>query len=136
MIHRLNDAVHGLGATLMKLDPVAVYHQSVAKDEGLASDSMGSVSRARALVADMTGGASRGMVGWLRDRVTGDDYLLVVNKDLAAARAFTVRLTPAVRGLQRVLDGAAQAAAIDTTARSFTTPALDPGSGALYHVVR
>lgn len=135
-IRSLNTEVRGLGATLMRLDPVGVYHQNASNDEGIDADRIADTRRSRKLVADMTGGSNRGMVGWLRDRANGDDYLFVVNKDVSTARAFTVSLAPALRGVERITTAGPISAPCDTVARTFTTASLAPGAGALYHVIR
>ncbi len=133
---RLNRDLHALGRELAKLDPVAAYHQDVRGEEGLERDALASPERSRELVADVMGGAGRGLVGWLRERGTGTDHLFVVNKDRARSRRFTVALTPRVRAVTRLGTARPEPVTLGADRRTFATPLLAPGAGALFRIER
>lgn len=132
----VNATLAEFGPTLMRLDPVAAYHQNVTGEEGLADKAIASRSRSREVIEDMTGGANQGLVGWLRDRWNGEDYLFVVNKDLRVPQSFTLQLAAAPRAVEWKTGSGSRDVMPGPGARSFTTALLEPGAGALYRLVR
>src|SRR5207248_6716062 len=91
----LDVELHALGPTLMRLDAIAAY-QSDNADGLYLPENEPVVTDARRVYNIVTNVSSAGhaLVGYFKDRVTRDDYILVVNKDTAptATQAFTVYL--------------------------------------------
>lgn len=134
-LRELNRSLLDLGPTLVALQPLAVVHQSVAGWRDIADEALGDARRPRGAIADLTGGRGAGMVGVLRNPRTQEVYLLVVNKDLAKARRFQVRLAAAPRAVERIAAGG-RPAPVAITGAEFETPSLAAGGGALFRIVR
>ena len=135
-IRRLNAEVHRLGATLFLLDPVAVLHTALGGQIGIESDLFANPAHPRTPVAAVANGDSACMVGYLRDRGRGGDYLLVVNKDVDAPHSFTLRLAGAADTVYRVSRATGALVRVGSNLRSLVVPGLAPGGGELFRIVR
>ena len=135
-LRTLNLALRALGPTLLALEPLGALHQSAFEQTGLDSVLFSSPTRDRSIVRDLTGGNGDGFVGLFRHRITGDTYLMVVNKNIRSARTFTVALAHAATRVERISQktGANEVVARDTD--QFDTPSLPPGGGELFRLVR
>jgi hypothetical protein len=123
-----------LGPVLMRLDPVAVRHQSAGGHEGIAGEVIGTPAAGDGLVRKITGGGGQAVAGHLRDRATGADYLYVVNRGLRAAADFTLELARHIVAVERVTGADTAPVRVASSGSRFTVRGLPPGSGALYRV--
>lgn len=128
----LNAELQALGPTLMRLEPEAAFHASANRFKLPAADA----TLASRLVSGVSGRNSQGMVGCFKSRATGEDYLLVVNKDTRLAQGFRLALTSSADTVYRVgkADGRLLRVAVD--AASFDTGVIAPGGGELFRVAR
>lgn len=130
----LHRTLAALGPTLMRLEPVQAYHQDPGPHEGMRRHALPRRGEGNGVVR-MEGGAGQGLVGWLRDSRTGEDFLYVVNKDLRSPRSFEVELGVAPAAVEW-LSADTLEVPFDRARRTFATAALEPGSGALFRLVR
>jgi hypothetical protein len=73
------------------------------------------------------------MAGTLRDRDTGEDWVIVVNKSLDRSATFGLTLARPVAGVDAIgADGVAKA--LTVSAGHLTVPKLAPGGAALLHL--
>lgn len=136
-VRQLNQEIKALGETLIHLDGIATYHEALQGQAGIDAELLGGPGQ---LVTAMTSRTVSGdyandaMVGYLKERVTGDDYLLVVNKSTTGTRNFTVTLGAAPTGLKRIdkSTGAAVDHPFDDSTRTFSVTNLAPGDGELF----
>lgn len=130
-IRDFDRSLAAIGPTLMRLDPVTVIHQSAAGSIGIDSDTLPPAPRPGARIADVRGGDRRALVGWLKDRENGDDYVFLVNKDLARSRSFQVKLGGPARTARRIgADGRTRT----LSGGVLASPLLAPGEGALFRI--
>jgi hypothetical protein len=92
------------------------------------------------IVTQLTGSiaADSGMVGYLKDRFDGTDYLLVVNKAVRLQQSYQVTLGSAASQVYEISAATGQPVLVASgvsAGGSFTTGLLDPGGGRLYKIV-
>jgi hypothetical protein len=132
-VRSLDRTLRAWGPTLMRLIPLAVLHQSVSGAEGIDGDTFGAVGAPASAVNGMSGGGGAGMAGTLRDRDTGEDWVIVVNKSLDRSATFGLTLARPVAGVDAIgADGVAKA--LTVSAGHLTVPKLAPGGAALLHL--
>jgi hypothetical protein len=123
-------AVRRLGPVLMRLDPVAVSHEG-----GAPADAASDASQAPpSIVKRIRGGGGQGLVGFLRDRGTGENYLFVVNKGLEKTADFRIDLTQDCNGVLEITSADSAAVRIANAGHSFDARRLAPGTGALFRI--
>lgn len=129
----LNKAVRAVGDTLFNLDPIAAYHNA---GNGfmlpLREDSLASPNRIYNIVTSITGSDSA-MFGYFKNRVTGADYLLVVNKSFGTDFNFTVTLGNSADAIDS-LNTSTRAWNSVAGTTSFTVGNLAPGAGRLFRI--
>jgi hypothetical protein len=132
----LNAELRGLGPTLMRLDPVTVFHAAanrfVLPAEDRAPPPAGGGNR---LVSGVKGLTNEGMAGQFKGRGIEGDFVLIVNKDTLLTQSFAVTLQDTARTVHRVrkLDG--RLVPVSAKATSFATGMISPGSGELFRIV-
>jgi hypothetical protein len=134
---QLNRELHALGPTLMKLDPVAVFHAGRGHQGGIDAELLSNPNRDYGMVVrvSQSPGGADGLIGYLKDPATGDDYLLVVNQDLAKAHTFTLDLDVPADSLERIDRITGQRVPVGRNVSRFAAPNLPPASAELYRVV-
>ena len=128
----LNSELRTLGPTLMRLDPVAAFHASANRYKLPAGED----TLARRLVTGVSGRNTQGLVGCFKSRSTGEDYLLVVNKDERLAQAFRVALASPADTVYRVSKTTGRLRRVVMGATSFDTGVISPGGGDLFRLAR
>ncbi|MEP7028519.1 MAG: hypothetical protein ABI960_07980 [Candidatus Eisenbacteria bacterium] len=102
-IRTLNAELHALGPTLMRLDPVAVFHVAPGRQRVQPEDRIGDARRVYCVVSAVSGsGREDCLLGYFKEQGTGDDYLLVVNQSLARPRSFRIRLAVPADSIARI----------------------------------
>jgi hypothetical protein len=135
-VKTMNQQIHELGPVLMNLDPVTVYHVSAGFQEGIDVDLISNANQIYNMVSGVANpGSSDCMVGHLKHRMTGEDYLMVVNKGLYNTRNFTITLTNPADTVYKFSRSTGQATAIAYNATSFSTGSISRGEGDLFRVV-
>lgn len=135
-LKNLNTEIHVLGPHLMALDPIAAYHVAahdfvMPSGEGLLSDP----SRAYNIVESITGtGSDQAMFGYFKHHVSGEDYLLVVNKDDLDARSFTLNLTNVADSVVRYHPTTGNPVVVGLGTTSFVTGTIPAGGGRLFRI--
>ena len=135
-LRRLNRELHNLGPTLMKLDPVACFHGSTLGWSGIDDEVFAGPQSGRGVLSSLGPAADSVLVGYLKDRENGDDYLLVVNKALTTARSYTLTLAEAADSLSRIDRASGAAVPVGTDTRTLAVNALAPGQGELFRIRR
>ena len=128
----LNSEMRSLGSTLMRLEPVATYHAAANRFKMPAGDD----TAARRFVSSVTGRNSLGLVGCFKSSATGEDYLLVVNRDTRLTQGFRVALASPADTVYRVSKANGRLRRVATGATKFDTGAISPGGGELFRVAR
>jgi hypothetical protein len=131
-IAALDRVLRAWGPWLMRLTPIATFHQSTAGARGIDTESLAG-GASSPVVAAVAGGDDQGLVGLLHDRAAAEDWLMVVNKSLTGPEAFAITLARDVAGVD-VIDDQGKVHAVPVTARRFSVPALPPGGAALYRL--
>ncbi len=127
---------------LLNLYPVAVYHMdstfvdnSLAVQRGIADRLLGSSERVYHIVENITGnGARHALVGYLKHQKTGQDYLIVVNKDyIHGPHTLSINLGFPCRQVVIIdkMSGADSTIARDTDVFECI---LGPGEGRLFRI--
>ena len=139
----LNEELFRLSSTLIKLDRVAVYHNNFNGQIGNDSDLLSSSDRVFNVVSEIKLGSSAaqfGMVSYFKHRETGEDYILVVNKERSTpqlinppARTFTVVLgnTALVHEISKT---SGLPVPVQVTGGTTFTTTLAPGEGKLFRL--
>jgi hypothetical protein len=133
-VRRIDAALHALGPTLMKLDPIAVFHGGRGRQKGIDRELLDNPGRIYGVVSGVAGsGREDCMIGYFKDRTTWTDHLLVVNKSVSRERRFELTLGAAPRSIERFDEGSGRAIAVppDGTKLVVTLP---PASARLYRV--
>jgi len=133
-VRALDADLHHLGPWLMRLDPVATFHADTLGWVGIRDELLES-GRARGFVASFDAGADSTLAGQLRDRTTGDDYLLVVSQALVATQSFTLTLASPADSLFRVDRATGNPILAGTATRTIRLDHLPPGQGELFRLV-
>lgn len=132
----LNAELRGLGPTLMKLDPVAVFHAAGNRFVLPRSDDTplhpGSAFN---LVSGLEGATNEGMAGFFKAREGEGDFVLIANKDTLRAQSFRVTLRNAARTVHRVRKSDGRLIPVASNVTSFATGTLGPGGGELFKIV-
>lgn len=134
-VRALNRELHRLGPTLMRLDAVAVFHRDTLDQAGIADERFASEARVYDIVAGFGPGSDSAMVGYLKDRTNGDDYLMVVSKALRARQSFELTLGRAADSLFRIDRGTGRAVRLGTRTTRIRLDRLAPGQGELFRIV-
>ncbi len=139
-VKALNAELHALGPRLMELDPVGAWHAAADGQSGVAEgrwDAPAATDGALAGVRGLaTGTGSRdGLITVFRHRTTGETWVMVVNKSLAAGRTFTVQLARPAGGIERIRRSDGKAVAVAASGAAFSTGALPAGTGELFRLL-
>ncbi len=91
-LKQLNSEVHALGPTLMKLDAKEVYlNGQTWGQQGVPTDFFAHAPSGNNLT-----------LSYLRDRVSGRNYLMVVNNNASASQSFALQFDPMIGSVQKV----------------------------------
>lgn len=131
----LNQELHKLGPTLMKLDPVASFHGDWLGWEGSADELFTSDERLYNILASVGASSSDLLVGHLKDRANGDDYLMVVNKSLTSVRSFSLTLSNPADSLLRIDRSSGSGVLVGTNTSTLAVNNLSPGQGELFRIL-
>ncbi len=129
----LDRELRQLDPTLLELEPVATAHAS-ANGFLLPPGEESRAAASHTVPVNVTGGNQQGMVGRFRMR-SGDDYVLVVNKDTKVARSFTVTLGARAVTVDHFEKTSGRLIPVSTNSSSFRTGSILPGSGELFRLV-
>ena len=140
-IRILNAQLHALGPTLMALDPVEVWHGAAGPGPGFEVDTdwgAAGFSRpvARATVEPIGGGGQPAdlVFAQLRHAGTGDDYLLVMNGNLARPRSFRLQLTARADTVERIDRTTGRAVRVGVGLDELRVQSLGPAEAELYRL--
>lgn len=92
-IQALNKDLHAVGNILFSCDPVTTWMGDSSGEIGVADDVMGSPNIVYNLVTRIGPNGYYTLVGHLKDRNNGDDYLLAVNKNSTLGIGDTIYLS-------------------------------------------
>lgn len=142
-LNGLNSELRNLGGTLANLDWVASYHTDIAATPlgpHTGIERLGDVTNVYNVVSRVLNDGGKALVSYFKHE-SGDDYLLIVNKDRTtglipplASREFTIELTNSATVYEvSKLDGGLRLLTPSelVAPRSFKTTLL-PGEGRLY----
>ena len=134
---QLNRELHALGPTLMKLDPVTVFHAGRGHQGGIDEELLSNPNRAYGVVTRVreAPGSADCLIGYFKEAGSGDDYLLVINQDLAKAHTFTLELDVPADSLERVDRTTGERVFVGRQVSRFDVSNLPPASAELYRVV-
>jgi hypothetical protein len=135
-LRQLNQELHNLGPTLMKLDPIACFHGDTLGWSGIDNEVFPGPERGNSVLSSLGPASDSVLVGYLKGRDDGDDYLMVVNKALTTSRSYTLTLTSAADSLLRIDRASGAAVLVGTNTRTLAVNSLAPGQGELFRVRR
>ena len=135
-LRQLNRELHNLGPTLMRLDPIACFHGSTLGWSGIDDEVFTSPGRAHHVLSSLGPASDSLLVGFLKDRVNGDEYLMVVNKALTTPRSYTLTLTNAAASVSRIDRASGAAVPVGTNTTTLAVDSLAPGQGELFRIRR
>lgn len=131
----MNRDLHKLGPTLMRLDPVAVFHKDSLDQVKIAEELFTSDAKVYNILSAFGAGSDSAMAGYLKDRINGDDYLMVVSKALVASQTFTLTLTNTADSLFRIDRATGNQVLLGTNTTTISLTSLAPGQGELFRIV-
>ncbi|HTK31282.1 MAG TPA: hypothetical protein VL332_04915 [Candidatus Saccharimonadaceae bacterium] len=135
-IRALDAEIHRLGPSLMRCDPVASVHARGLGWEGVDDEVVANAARAGKIVRGFGGDADSILVGCLKDRVDGDDYLLVMNKSLALPKTFSISLGKTAGSIARIDRTTGRDVVVGRRTSTLRLKHLAAGDGELFRLGR
>lgn len=121
-IAALNDEIHNLGATLIKLDAHEVYlNGQLWGQKAISSEFFAQATDNK----DFT-------ISYLRHKVTGRNYMMLVNNNFSDKQTIKVKLSDKITGVERVSAADGTLSAVTLGKGNTLSVELAAGDGALY----